>query len=197
MFWCTDEFFKVPGVVDSTTDMIGTKLSEVLQPSAAQERESILQQVIDTNTPNSHYQLSADSRVMCTIMPLDEQAFGHKGIFAMMKDARMDPRTGPQKRLPVLTTPVFGILDTLSSRELEVLHHVAVGLTTHDIAEKVCRADKTIEHHVNSIHGKLNTHSRAQLVRYASERGLQFFTDEEWSTIVQGAKKMRNETIAS
>ena len=30
MFWSTEEFFRVPGVVDSVEDMMGTRLSDVL-----------------------------------------------------------------------------------------------------------------------------------------------------------------------
>ena len=82
-------------------------------------------------------------------------------------------------------------LTVLSFRELEVLHWVALGLSTGEIAERLCRANKTVEHHINSIHGKLSTHSRAQLVRFASERGIQAFSESEWASIVEGERSLR------
>tara|TARA_R110002095_G_scaffold61826_2_gene52261 strand:- start:657 stop:1265 length:609 start_codon:yes stop_codon:yes gene_type:complete len=193
MFWSTDEFFRVPGVVDSVADMMGTRLADVLPACAARERELIHRKVMETGMPESHYQLSSDSRVLCSVFPLDEKAFGHRGIFAVVKDARLEPRTVPLKRFPVLKTPVFKQLNVLSTRELEVLYHIGVGSTTHEIALQMNRADKTIEHHVNSIHGKLETHTRSQLVRFASERGIQAFSIEEWSSIVEGAQQVRRE----
>jgi len=195
LFWCTPSFYRVSGKVEFANDMMGTMLADVLPEAAAKERTEIHQRVMETGETLSHYQFSVDSRVMCTIFPLDEEAFGHRGIFAIVKDAPVYARLGEDREIPVLSTPNLFELNSLSFRELEVLHYVAIGMTTHAIAEKVCRADKTIEHHVNSIHGKLGTHSRAQLVRWASERGIQSFTDAEWDSIVRGAREVRKEFV--
>ncbi|MEQ9208009.1 MAG: LuxR C-terminal-related transcriptional regulator [Phycisphaerales bacterium] len=183
----------MPGVVDSVEDMMGTRLSDVLPACAARERELIHQQVMSTGVPHSHYQLSSDSRVLCSVFPLDAEAFGHQGILAVVKDARLEPRTVPMKRFPVLKTPVFQQLDVLSTRELEVFYFVGLGLSTREIAAQMNRAEKTVEHHVNSIHTKLDTHTRSQLVRFASERGIQAFSPTEWSFIVEGAQAVRRE----
>jgi DNA-binding CsgD family transcriptional regulator len=193
LFWCTPEFYRIPGKVELANDMLGTTLEDVLPLRAARERGEVARRVMETGVVVSHYQFSADSRVLSTIFPLDEKAFGHRGIFAMVKDAPVVERLEANRDIPVLSTPNLSALDSLSSRELEVLHYVAVGMTTHEIAEKLFRADKTIEHHVNSIHSKLGTHSRAQLVRWASERGIQTFSDDEWHSIVEGARMMRKE----
>ncbi len=72
----------------------------------------------------------------------------------------------------------------------------AKGMSTNDIASTLNRSSKTIEKQVNSIHTKLGTHSRAELVRYATERGIQSFTDEDWTAIVEGAKVLRRERRA-
>lgn len=194
LFWCTSSFYRISGTVEDSQDMMGTTLKDVLSKTAAQERTKIHHHVMETGEILSHYQFSVDSRVLCTIFPLDEQAFGHKGIFAVVKDAPVNARLGENKDIPVLSTPNLCALSVLSARELEVLHFVATGLMTNEIAEKVCRAKKTIEHHINSIHSKLGTHSRAQLVRFASERGIQSFSDEEWSSIVKGARVVQKES---
>jgi len=195
VLWYTPSFSEVSGMVKPSLDLIGTTLSDILPKAAVLEREIILRQVLETGETLSHFQFSADSRVLCTVFPLDEEAFGHRGIFAVVKDVTIHALLSEGNKIPVLSTPLLLELNELSSRELEVLHYVASGMTTHQIAMKVCRADKTIEHHVNSIHGKLGTHSRAQLVRFASERGIQSFTDEEWASIVKGARLVRKEGL--
>lgn len=188
MFWCTTAFFRVVEEVESAEDMMGKTLHDVLTPSAADEREAIAREVIRTQTAVSQYQLSADSRVITTMFPLDEKAFGHRGILAVIKDAPVDARLGVARELSVLSTPNLAQLNALTSRELEVLHYVAKGSSTNEIASTLSRSPKTIENHINSIHTKLGSHSRSQLVRYACERGIQSFSDAEWSSIVQGAK---------
>lgn len=195
LFWSTNEFYRIFGLVDTVEQMMGKRLSEVLPQQCAKEREDRQNRVMETGIVDHHYQLSTDSRVLCTTMALDEKAFGHKGVLSIMKDARLEPRAVNVDRFPTLKTPIFTKLGVLSMRELEVLYYVAVGMSTQLISEKLCRATKTIEHHVNSIHSKLDTHSRAELVRFASERGIQAFSVDEWNTIVEGAKMIRNESF--
>ena len=141
-----------------------------------------------------NYQFIADSRVITTIFPLDEQAFGHKGVLTVIKDAPVNARLDIDNELPVLSTPSLAQLNALSPRELEVLHYVARSMSTIEIAKLLTRSPKTIENHINSIHTKLGTHSRSQLVRYACERGIQSFSLEEWIKIVNGAKVVIRES---
>ena len=60
----------------------------------------------------------------------------------------------------------------LTPRETEVLRLVAKGLTARQVAERLVLSHRTVENHVNNTLGKLQLHNRAQLVRYAVERGL-------------------------
>ncbi len=191
VIWHTPLFYRWPGVMLSDDQIMGTTVEEVIPGAAAQERIKINNRVMETGIFESHYQLSADRRILCSIFPLDTEAFGHKGVFVVLKESPYKIESINLSEIPVISTPNLDRLSALSGRELEVLHFVASGMTTHEIAERICRADKTIEHHVNSIHGKLGTHSRAQLVRFASERGIQSFSDEEWASIVQGARLVR------
>ena len=61
---------------------------------------------------------------------------------------------------------------TLSPREGQVLQQLALGFTNHDIATALHVSVKTIETHRARVMGKLNAHSRADLVRHAIARGL-------------------------
>jgi DNA-binding NarL/FixJ family response regulator len=60
----------------------------------------------------------------------------------------------------------------LTERETEVLRLVAKGLTARQIGDRLVLSHRTVESHVQSTLRKLQMHNRAQLVRYAIERGL-------------------------
>ena len=60
----------------------------------------------------------------------------------------------------------------LTPRETEVLRMVATGLTSRQVAERLGLSVRTVENHVQNTLTKLQLHNRAQLVRYALERGL-------------------------
>jgi len=60
----------------------------------------------------------------------------------------------------------------LSDRELEVLQHVAEGLSNREIALKLCIAHGTVKNHLQNIYGKLQVHSRTQAVACSREWGL-------------------------
>ena len=70
-------------------------------------------------------------------------------------------RTADDERAPKLT-----------SRETEVLRLVAKGLTARQVAERLVLSHRTVENHVQNTLSKLQLHNRAQLVRYAVEKGL-------------------------
>jgi DNA-binding NarL/FixJ family response regulator len=60
----------------------------------------------------------------------------------------------------------------LTEREVEVLRLVAKGLSYKEIAERLVLSHRTVQNHVQNTLGKLQLHSRIELVRYAIERGL-------------------------
>ena len=63
-------------------------------------------------------------------------------------------------------------LAELTPRELEVLRHVARGLSNSEIAKELIIGDATIKTHVARIFSKLDLHDRAQAVVLAYESGL-------------------------
>lgn len=60
----------------------------------------------------------------------------------------------------------------LTTRETEVLRFIAKGLTAKQVAERLTLSHRTVENHVQNTLSKLQLHNRAQLVRYAVEKGL-------------------------
>ena len=62
--------------------------------------------------------------------------------------------------------------DPLTSREREIVQHIAEGQTTKEIAAALGLSVKTVESHRSSLMRKLDIHETATLVRYAIRRGL-------------------------
>jgi two-component system response regulator NreC len=63
-------------------------------------------------------------------------------------------------------------LDGLTPREHEVLILLADGASNADIADQLVISPKTVARHRENIMGKLNLHSRAELVKYAIRKGI-------------------------
>ena len=61
--------------------------------------------------------------------------------------------------------------ETLSPREEDVLRLLAQGYTNREIADKLNLSVRTVESHRANLMAKLGLHTRADLVRFASQRG--------------------------
>jgi LuxR family maltose regulon positive regulatory protein len=62
--------------------------------------------------------------------------------------------------------------ESLSERELQVLHLMACGATNHEIAEQLVITVGTVKSHINHILGKLEAHNRTEAVARARGLGL-------------------------
>ena len=62
--------------------------------------------------------------------------------------------------------------DDLTDREAEVLRLIALGHTNTEISEKLFLSVRTVETHRAHVQQKLRLSTRAELVRYALDRGL-------------------------
>jgi two-component system response regulator NreC len=62
--------------------------------------------------------------------------------------------------------------DDLTDREVEVLRLIALGHTNAEIGQQLFLSVRTVETHRAHIQQKLRRSSRAELVRYALDRGL-------------------------
>lgn len=63
-------------------------------------------------------------------------------------------------------------VETLTERELEVLHLAAEGYSNADIAERLFISPRTAETHRANLMRKLNLQSQTDLIRYALRRGI-------------------------
>jgi LuxR family maltose regulon positive regulatory protein len=95
-------------------------------------------------------------------------------LLAAFEDATQDESAASVRRsfdrLRAGSSP--SIVESLSEREIEVLHLLAEGLTNREIAERLFLALSTVKVHTRNIYGKLGVHSRTQAVTRAQELGL-------------------------
>ncbi len=61
----------------------------------------------------------------------------------------------------------------LTEREVGILRLVATGLTYPQIATRLTLSPRTVQNHVQNTLSKLQLHNKAQLVRYALEKGVE------------------------
>lgn len=62
--------------------------------------------------------------------------------------------------------------DGLTEREIEILEHIARGLTNREIADRLFISIKTVQAHRANIMEKLDLHDRVELTKYALRKGL-------------------------
>jgi two-component system response regulator NreC len=86
---------------------------------------------------------------------------------AAVGDSYLNPRLGAR-----LAAEPSGPPDGLTERELDVLRMIALGHTNGEIAEQLYLSVRTVETHRAHIQQKLRLTTRAELVRYALDRGL-------------------------
>ena len=60
----------------------------------------------------------------------------------------------------------------LTPRELEILQHIAAGLSTKEIAEKIYVSENTVKTHSSRVFDKLGAKRRTQAVQLGKEFGL-------------------------
>ncbi len=70
---------------------------------------------------------------------------------------------------PSTRTKTQPLIDPLSDRELEILQHIAAGLSNQNIAEKLFISLATVKWHSSNIYSKLSVRNRNQAVAQARE----------------------------
>jgi DNA-binding CsgD family transcriptional regulator len=190
--WCNAGYASLCG--RPIERLLGTRMGDVMPAAAAEEREAQLREVMRTGMPVTYVQFGADTRLLCAARPLDAEAFGHAGVLTTIQEAPSGVLNGvPEAHgSSVLRTPCLAGLGVLSPRELEVLYHLSVGEATAEIADRLHRSAKTVDKHIESIHRKLRTSSRAAIVRLGVEKGIDAFTESEWLGIVEGSRRTRS-----
>ena len=93
---------------------------------------------------------------------LEHQHFAQQIMDAFL----LSDRVGPS------VSPLAGLVESLSERELEVLQFMAMGLTNEEIAQQLVVARGTIKAHAASIYRKLEVANRTEAVTRARQLGI-------------------------
>jgi len=93
-------------------------------------------------------------------------------VEAVRRAAANETYLNPALGARIAREPPPGPPDDLSDREVEVLRLIALGHTNSEIAGQLFLSVRTVETHRSHIQQKLRVSSRAELVRYALQRGL-------------------------
>jgi len=73
--------------------------------------------------------------------------------------------------VPAAGKKAAGAAPPLTSRETEVLHHVAAGLQNKEVAQKLGLSVATIRNHIHNILEKLGVHSKLEAVSLSFRNG--------------------------
>lgn len=100
--------------------------------------------------------------------------FASVGIWLGLKLTRKETII---KEVPVPATPFVrdvARVETLglTPRELEILEHIAAGLSNREIAGRLFVSENTVKTHSARVFGKLNARRRTQAVQLAKEQRL-------------------------
>jgi two-component system response regulator NreC len=103
---------------------------------------------------------AADAELVAAVREVAAgQRYVHPALGARLVAAEADERARAEE-------------DPLSEREHEILRLLALGHTNQEIASQLYLSVRTVETHRAHIMQKLRISTRAQLVRYALERGV-------------------------
>lgn len=180
LLWCNEQFATN---MDSTPDaLIGTMLSDVMTEEQAREREKVFDKVKEDGCMHAHQQIWVGARWLTRCWPLDPEAFGQEGYFLLITRL-CDGLPANLEKVKLVRSADLGHFESLTPRELEVLYYLGMGLSVADVAKTLCRADKTIGRHAESIYKKMGYSNRAALVKDVVKNGLISFSCEEWKKL--------------
>jgi DNA-binding NarL/FixJ family response regulator len=89
-----------------------------------------------------------------------------------MSEARQVRDVDAYLMAPPATEGEERLVEPLTARELEVLAHLADGLSNKAIAGRLGISDETVKFHLSAIFGKLGASNRTDAVRQALRRGV-------------------------
>ncbi|PWI20729.1 DNA-binding response regulator [Streptomyces sp. Act143] len=129
--------------------------------------DQLVAAVRDIGTGNAHFTASAAGAVMARLRsskgaPLPEN-LGRSSATAY--DAEIPnplPRATSAKVLSQLQPSVAQSRYQLSTREAEIMEHIASGMNNQQIAATCFISEKTVKNHINRIFAKLHSTSRAE-----------------------------------
>ena len=127
-----------------------------------------VQQALDAGAAGYVLKRAADSELLAAIRAVQRgETFLYPSVAKVLVDDYLR-----MKKSGETVVARSASQDPLTAREREVLTQIAQGYSNHEIAERLTVSVKTIETHKARIQEKLGLRTRAELVRYAMQKGL-------------------------
>ena len=124
------------------------------------QKELFVQQALDAGALGYVLKTSAGGDLLCAIRAV------HQGQYFLSSKVQAEV-IGSYLRKPSAAKPV-----PLSERETQVLHMVARGMTTKEVAARLYLSARTVEKYRASVMQKLNLRNLNELIHYAIQEGL-------------------------
>lgn len=141
----------------SREEMIGSTVERVVPSGARDERREVLARtLVEGQAAGTYSRVHKDGTVFHIEMRMH-----------LIRDKQGEPHL-----IVVLVKPLPGHGVSLTSRQKEVLEHIADGRTNEDIARRLVVSRRTVERHVAAILDKLGVENRAAAAAVAVAGGL-------------------------
>jgi PAS domain S-box-containing protein len=147
-------------------DLVGTRTEKVVAPSDRKRLESDWRALLRTGTFLGERELlTADGRHLRAQIASRIATIGTRTLALMVAiDVALQPL--------VRRAGASGRTSKLTRRELEIVHHVAMGQRAHEIADELFIAPTTVQTHIRNAMAKVGARSQAQLVAFAFCHGM-------------------------
>jgi len=127
-----------------------------------------VQQALDAGAAGYVLKRAADAELLTAIRAVQRgEAFLYPSVAKVLVDDYLR-----LKKASETVAARASAADPLTARERQVLTLIAHGYSNHEIAERLTVSVKTVETHKARLQEKLGLRTRAELVRYALQRGL-------------------------
>jgi len=147
----------------SREEMLGSMVDRVVPPGEREERSRTVSRTLaEGHSVGMYSRIHRDGTIFRVEMRMH-----------LIRDKGGEPLA-----IAVLVTPLPGHGASLTSRQREVLEHIAHGRTNDEIAEGLVISRRTVERHVEAILDRLGAENRAAAAALAVAAGLARVTAE-------------------
>lgn len=157
------------------TECAGLRLTDLIRPSAADERLEVSRRVMQTGRPIVFCELWNGVALRATVRRLDNVA-GAAGPAALwiyaLEDGALVSNNDPDVNIVEAKHVDYGSLSVLTASELRVMALIGEGLSNAEVAARLHRAVKTVESHRAALTEKTGCSSRVELGAMARRAGL-------------------------
>lgn len=151
--------------------VVGRALADLLGEDHARERLEHVQSVLNTGRTIVFEEMRRGKQLRCVMRAIPGAAGGKSVLVTAYISALHAPFQNGYPTVRAKNNDA-GKLATLTTREVEILKLIGLGLSTIDIAKHLGRSVKTIEWHRVSLGEKLGVVNRVELARIAIAAGL-------------------------